>query len=114
MKIAERTVGDVTILDLEGRLILDDGFEPLREVINRVVGEGRRKLLLNLDGVTYLDSAGVGLIACKYVTLCRHNGQLKLCNLHARSHEVLHITKLLTVFEAFPSEAVALNSFENP
>ena len=111
MKIAERSAGDVTILELEGRLILDDGFEPLRLTLNRVIGEGRRKLLLNLDHVTFLDSAGVGLIACKYVTLCRHGGQLKLCNLRSRSHEVLHITKLLTVFEAFESEAAAIASF---
>lgn len=111
MHISKRTAGDVTILDLQGRLILDDGFEPLRVALNHVIGEGRRKLLLNLAGVTYLDSAGVGLIACKYVTLCRHSGQLKLCNLRARSHEVLHTTKLLTVFEAFASEADALKSF---
>ena len=114
MQISERTVGDVTIFDLEGRLILDDGFEPLRVALNRVIGEGRRKLLLNLAGVTFLDSAGVGLIACKYVTLCRHNGQLKLCNLQSRSHDVLRTTKLLTVFEAFASEADALTSFRTP
>ncbi len=82
MQIVERTVGDVTILDLKGRLILDDGYEPLRVALNHVIGEERRKLLLNLDGVTFLDSAGIGLIACKYVTMCRHNGQLKLCTLH--------------------------------
>ena len=80
-------------------------------IINRVIGEGWRKVLLNLADVVFLDSAGVGLIACKYVTLCRHNGQLKLCHLQVRSHEVLHSTKLLTVFEAFPSEADALKSF---
>ncbi|MBZ5557689.1 MAG: STAS domain-containing protein [Acidobacteriia bacterium] len=114
MQIRERIVGDVAILDLTGRLILDDGFEPLRESLNRLIGAGRKKILLNMDGVTYLDSAGVGLIACKYVTLCRHNGHLKLCNLHARSYDVLHITKLLTVFEAFRSEEVALNSFKHP
>ena len=113
MRIYERTVGDVTVLDLEGRLILDDGFEPLRVALNRLIGDGRRKLLLNLAVVTFLDSAGVGLIACKYVTLCRYSGQLKLCNLQSRSHEVLHITKLLTVFEAFPSEADALRSFSS-
>ena len=113
MQISERTVGDVMIFDLTGRLILDDGFEPLRVALNRVIGEGRRKVLLNLAGVAFLDRAGVGLIACKYVTLCRHNGQLKLCNLHTRSHEVLHITKLLTVFEAFASEADALQSFRS-
>lgn len=114
MKITERNVGDVTVLGLDGRLILDEGFEPLRLTLNRVIGEGRRKLLLNLDRVTFLDSAGIGLIACKYVTLCRHGGQLKLCNLRARSHEVLHITKLLTVFETFDSEAEALASFSTP
>jgi len=114
MRISERTVGDVTVLDLEGRLILDDGFGPLRVALNRLIGDGRRKLLLNLEAVTYLDSAGVGLIACKYVTLCRHSGQLKLCNLHSRSHEVLHVTKLLTVFEAYPSEAEAIRSFSSP
>lgn len=114
MQISERTVGDVTVLDLRGRLIIDEGFEPLRVALNHVIGEGRRKLLLNLAGVTFLDSAGVGLIACKYVTLCRHHGQLKLCNLPPRSREVLESTKLLTVFEAFPSEAEALRAFSCP
>ena len=61
--------------------------------------------------VTFLDSAGLGLVACKYVTLCRHQGQLKLCNLRARSHEVLKVTKLLSVFESFESEAAAIASF---
>lgn len=114
MVIVERTAGDVTVLDLSGRLILDEGFEPLRQTLNRLIGAGRKKILLNMDGVTYLDSAGVGLIACKYVTLCRHNGHLKLCSLHPRSYDVLHTTKLLTVFEAFGSESSALNSFQHP
>jgi anti-anti-sigma factor len=111
MQISERTVGDITILDLQGRLILDDGFEPLRQALNRLIGQGRLKLLLNLDGVTYLDSAGIGLIACKYVTVHRHGGQLKLCNLHTKTYEVLNITKLLTVFESLRSEDAALASF---
>ena len=111
MKIGQRTVGDVTILDLEGRLVAEDGFEPLRQALNRLIADGRTNVLLNMDGVTYLDSAGIGLIACKYVTLNRHNGHLKLCNLHLRSHEVLNVTKLLTVFEAFDSESDAIKSF---
>jgi anti-sigma B factor antagonist len=111
MEIRERTADDVAILDLKGRLILDDGFEPLREALNHLVGTGFRKILLNLDGLTYLDSAGIGLIACKYVTLHRHNGDLKLCNLHSRASEVLGVTKLLTVFESFSSEEDALRSF---
>ena len=111
MRIGKRSIGDVTIFDLEGRLVLEDGFEPLRLAFNQAIAEGRRKLLLNFQDVTYLDSAGVGLIACKYVTLCRYEGQLHLCNLRARSHRVLQTTRLLTVFKPFTSEAEALKSF---
>jgi anti-sigma B factor antagonist len=111
MEIAERRVDDVSIIDLKGRLIVDDGFEPLRQALNRLIGEGQRKVLLNLEEITYLDSAGIGLIACKYVTLRRHSGDLKLCNLRARTVEVLSITRLLTVFESFESEEAALRSF---
>src|SRR5438093_10308149 len=113
MQIVERRLGEVMILRLNGRLVYEDGFEDLRQALNRVLGEGNTKILLNLDEVTYLDSAGVGLIACKYVTVRRHGGQLKLCNLRPRSHEVLNITKLLTIFESFDNETDAVKSFES-
>jgi len=111
MQITERTVGDVTVLDLQGRLVFGDGFDELRDTVSRLVGEGRVNVLLNLDQVTALDSSGIGLIACKYLTTQRHKGQLKLCNLHLRTHRVLNITKLLTIFESFDSEADALRTF---
>ena len=111
MHITERTVGDVTILDLDGRLVFGDGYDGLREALSRLVGEGHLNILLNLDRVTALDSSGVGLIACKYLTVKRHSGHLKLCNLHLRTHRVLNITKLLTIFESFDSEADALRNF---
>jgi anti-sigma B factor antagonist len=111
MEISERQVDDLTVLALKGRLILDEGFEPLRLALNRLIGEGRCKIVLDLNDVTFLDSAGIGLIACKYVTLHRHNGDLKLCNLRTRTLEVLSSTKLLTVFESFSSEEDALRSF---
>jgi anti-anti-sigma factor len=113
MEIVERRLEDVTVLRLKGRLVYEDGFEALRQALNRVLGGGCTKVLLNFDEVTYLDSAGVGLIACKYVTVRRHDGQLKLCNLHPRSHAVLNITKLLTIFESFDNEADAVKSFES-
>ena len=112
MRISERSAGDVTVLDLEGRLLYEEGFEQLRDALNRIIGRGDRKLLLNLDRVTSLDSAGIGLIACKYVTLKRLDGRLKLCNLRPRSYAVLNITKLLTIFESFDNEADGLKSFE--
>jgi anti-sigma B factor antagonist len=111
MEIVERRQGDVTILRLNGRLVYEDGFEALRETLNRVLGAGNTKIVLNLGDLTYLDSAGVGLIACKYATVRRHGGQLKLCNLQRRSYEVLNITKLLTIFESFDNEADAVQSF---
>ena len=111
MQIVERSAGDVTVLDLEGTLIYEEGFEQLRDALNRIIGRGDRKLLLNFASVTALDSSGVGLIAAKYVTLRRLDGRLKLCNLHPRSFAVLNITKLLTIFESYDSEAEGLKSF---
>ena len=111
MKILERTVGDVTVLDLAGRLVAADGDDQFRDTLNRIVRLGSRKVLLNLDGVTYIDSAGLGVMVSKYISICKRDGQLKLCNLHPRSFEVLHVTKLLTVFEAYDSEAEAIESF---
>ena len=111
MRISARRVGDVTVLDLDGRLIFDDGFEPLREKLSEVIGNGETNVLLNFDRVSYLDSAGIGLIACKYVTMKRLGGQLKLCNLRPRTHDILNITGLLAVFESFPTEKEALMHF---
>ena len=110
MEIAERMVGDVTILDLKGRFV-DDEEEIFRETMNRLVNLGRRKVLLNLDGVTYVDSAGLGMLVSRFIRLQKHDGQLKLCNLHRRSFRVLDVTNLLSVFESFDSESAAINSF---
>jgi len=112
MQITQRLVGDVTVFELEGRLFLDDGHEPLSLALNETIAGGRKKLLLDFHGVTHLDSAGVGLIASRYATLCRQGGQLRLCNLQARAYKVFQTTKLLTVFEPFASVEDALKSFE--
>lgn len=114
MEIAERTAGDVTILDLRGRLILGDGDRIFRQQIDALVERGRLKLLVNFAGVTYLDSAGVGVLVWKYVTLRRRGGALKLVHLEPRSFKVLLIAKLLTVLESFDSEAEAVRSFSAP
>jgi anti-sigma B factor antagonist len=112
MEIVQRVVGDVTILDLKGRFVYDDHDDSFRETINTLVRQGVRKVLLNLDGVTYIDSAGLGMMVSKFITIHKRDGQMKLCNLHPRSFRVLDITKLLTVFKSFDSEAEAIKSFE--
>src|SRR5688572_21058451 len=111
MKIAERTIGDLTILDLNGRLVAGDGDDVLREAVDRLVGLGCRKLLLNLQEVPYIDSGGLGVLVSKYCTLRRREGQPKLCNLTPRTAKVLDITRLLTVFGSFASEADGVKSF---
>lgn len=114
MQIEERAVGDVIILDLTGRLILGEGDQPLKDKINALVHKGHKRLLLNLEGVTFLDSAGVGALVWKYVTMKKMGGALKLLNLTKRSHGIMAVTKLVTVFETFDSEEVALRSFSQP
>ena len=112
MVIEERIIGDVTILDLKGKMTLGEGDELLKDKINSLIHQGQKKLLLNLEGVPYIDSAGLGEIVRTYTTVSRQGGNLKLVNLTKRITDLLSITKLLTVFETFDSEAEALKSFQ--
>jgi anti-sigma B factor antagonist len=112
MQIEERSVGDVTILDLKGKMTLGEGDELLRDKINSLIHQGQRKLLLNLEGVPYIDSAGLGEIVRTYTTVSRQGGSLKLVNLTKRITDLLSITKLLTVFETFDTEKDAVSSFQ--
>jgi anti-sigma B factor antagonist len=111
MQIEERLVGDVTILDLKGKMTLGEGDELLKDKINSMVLQGQKKLLLNLEGVPYIDSAGLGEIVRTYTTVSRQGGSLKLLNLTKRIQDLLSITKLLTVFETFDNEGDAVRSF---
>jgi len=110
MKIAERRVGDVTILDLQGRLVMDEDMS-CTEHIDLLVREGRLRILLNLRDVTYIDSAGVGAMIAKYVSLRRRGGDLRLLSLSDRVRRVITIAHLLEVFEIFESEDLAVRSF---
>ena len=111
MQIEERVVNDVTILDLKGKITLGDGDEVLKDKINSLVLQNRRRILLNLADVPYIDSAGLGEVVRTYTTVSRQGGQLKLVNLTKRITDLLSITKLLTVFETFDTEAEALKSY---
>jgi len=112
MVIEERVIGDVTVLDLKGKMTLGEGDELLKDKINSLIHQGQKKLLLNLEGVPYIDSAGLGEIVRTYTTVSRQGGNLKLVNLTKRITDLLSITKLLTVFETFDSEPDALKSFQ--
>ena len=111
MEIAERSSGDVKILDLHGKLTIGDGDELLKDKINSLVQQGHTRIVLNLGDVPYVDSAGLGQMVSSYRTVTRSGGSLRLLNLTARIREVLTITKLLTVFDTYESESEALASF---
>jgi anti-sigma B factor antagonist len=111
MEIAERTVSDITVLDLKGKMTLGEGDELLKDKINSLLAAGKKKLILNLEGVPYIDSAGLGEIVRTFTTVSRQGGSLKLLNLTKRIEDLLSITKLLTVFETFENEPEAIKSF---
>ena|SRR5471030_1196677 len=111
MQIEERSAGDVTILELKGKMTLGEGDELLKDKINSLVHQGRSKIVLNLEGVPYIDSAGLGEIVRTYTTISRQGGSMKLLNLTKRISDLLAITKLLTVFETYDNEADAVRSF---
>ena len=112
LELKERQAGDVTILDLSGPVRMGEGSIALRDAIRKLAGEGKKKLLLNLAGVGYVDSSGIGELIANYTTVTREGGQLKLLNLTDRIQNLLVITKLLTVFDSYEDEAEALKSFE--
>ena len=112
MEIAERSVGDITVLDLKGKMTLGEGDELLKDKINSLLGTGKKKLVLNLEGVPYIDSAGLGEIVRTFTTVSRQGGSLKLLNLTKRIEDLLSITKLLTVFDTFDSEQEAIKSYK--
>ncbi|HEU4804378.1 MAG TPA: STAS domain-containing protein [Nitrobacter sp.] len=112
MEIVERTVNDVTVLDLKGKMTLGEGDELLKDKINSLLAAGKKKLLLNLESVPYIDSAGLGEVVRTYTTVSRQGGSLKLLNLTKRIEDLLSITKLLTVFDTYDNEADAVQSYK--
>ena len=111
MQIEQRTVGDVVVLDLKGRVMLGDGDEVLKDKVNSLLNQGQKKIVLNLAEVPYIDSAGLGEVVRTYTTVSRQGGHLKLLNLTKRITDLLAITKLLTVFDTYESETEAVGSF---
>ena len=111
MNIAQRQVGNVTIIDLRGKITSGDGDDTLRDAINRAIDSGQARLILNMAEVPYVDSAGLGELVRSYVALNKKAGRLKLLDLTSRVQDLLTTTKLVTVFETFDSEDEAVDSF---
>ena len=112
LDVSERQAGDVTILDLSGEVRIGDSSVALRDSIRKLADTGKTKVLLNLAGVKYIDSTGIGELIANYTTITRKGGQLKLLKLTDRIQNLLVITKLVTVFDSFEDEGEALKSFQ--
>lgn len=112
MKVGIRTVENVTIVDLSGRIMLGEGSVLLRDTIHNLVSEEKYNILLNLAEVNYIDSSGIGELVAAFTLLRKKNGDLKLLNLTKKVHDLLQITKLYTVFDIHDDEAGAIQSFK--
>lgn len=111
MQIEERKVGDVVVIRLTGDITLNQGDVILKDKVQSLLQQGSKKLLLDLGGVSYVDSAGLGQLVQVFATTKKNGGSLKLLNVTKRLRDLLVVTKLLTVFEAFDSDADAIASF---
>ena len=111
VKLSTRQVGDVSVVDVAGRITLGEGSSALRDTLRDMVSKGQRKILLNLGEVSYIDSSGIGELVSGFTTVTNQGGQLKLLGLTKRVKDLLRITKLYTVFDVHDNEASAVRAF---
>ena len=112
LTIVTREVNHVTILDIHGRLVLGPEIGALRDEVRALIAQGKKNIILNLADVDYLDSSGVGELVGSFTTVRNAGGELKLLNLTQKVHDVLHVTKLYTVFDIKDDEFTAVKSFD--
>jgi anti-sigma B factor antagonist len=112
LKINQREVSHVTILDVHGRIVLGDEIGQVRDAVRNLIADGKKKILLNLAAVDYIDSSGVGELVGCFTTVRNAGGELKLLNLSQKVHDILNVTKLYTVFDIRDDEFTAVKSFD--
>lgn len=110
LHIQIRETAQAAILDLNGRVTLGDGLSELRDSIREALSGNQKNIILNLAEVSYIDSSGLGQLIGSYATVTARGGKMKLVNLQKRVTDLMQITKLLTVFETYPTEEAALAS----
>ena len=111
LRMTERDVKDVTAVDIEGRIVLGEESNAFREKIKGLLAAGKKKIVLNLASVSYIDSAGLGTLVATFHSARSQGATLKLANLGTKFKEVLQVTKLMTVFDTYDSEDLAVKSF---
>lgn len=111
MKATSRTSDGVEIISLQGKITIGSGDSQLREVITGALNSGKNNILLDMSGVTTIDSSGIGELVGSYTTVTNRGGKLKLLHLPAKLNELLHVTQLITVFEVYENEGEAVKSY---
>ncbi len=111
LRMTDRDVNGVTVVDIEGRIVLGEESNSFRERVKGLLAGGKKKIVLNLANVTYIDSAGLGTLVATFHSARSQGGTLKLANLGSKFKEVLQVTKLMTVFDVYDKEAAAVSSF---
>jgi anti-sigma B factor antagonist len=111
LKMTNREVDGVAVVALDGRIVLGEESNALREKVKSLMAEGKKKVVLNMDNITFIDSAGLGTLVAAHHSVKTQGASLRLCHLGSKFQEVLQITKLLTVFDVYNTEAEAVSSF---
>ena len=114
LKMTSREVDGVTVVAMDGRIVLGEESNALREKVKALVAEGKKKVVMNMDNVTFIDSAGLGTLVAAHHSAKNQGASLRLCHLGTKFQEVLQITKLMTIFEVYNTEAEAVASFSKP
>ena len=113
VRMTNREVDGVCVVDLDGRIVLGEESNSLREKVKTLVAEGKKKIVLNMSKIKYIDSAGLGALVAAHISAKNQGASVRLCNLGEKFYEVMQITRLLTVFDVYDTEAAAISSFQS-
>ena len=113
LKMADREADGVSVVVLEGRIVLGEESNALREKLKNLIAEGKKKIVLNMDNIEYIDSSGLGTLVAAHCSAKTRGASLRLCHLGSKFQEVLQITKLVTIFDVYDTKAAAVASFSN-
>jgi len=112
LRIANSEVDGVTVLELDGRIVLGEESNSLREKLKSLIAAGKTKIVLNVANTKYIDSTGLGTLVAAHVSAKTQGASVRLCHLGQKFHEVMQVTKLLTVFDVYETQAAAVSSFQ--
>ena len=112
VKMTDSEVDGVSVVTLDGRIVLGDESNSFREKLKSMIAEGKKKIVLNMADIKYIDSAGLGTLVAAHLSAKTQGASVRLCNLGKKFHEVMQITKLLTIFDVYDTEAAAISSFQ--